>query len=120
MVTREQRALKLCKFLRVGTNLPECLETISQSQSFVLILGERSIPEQTFVVLESQTVTGISLLQAVDICFKLFLFVGCQVYACMGMLKDLEFLPEIYLLTCSVAIKIFSTGNYVIIWVFDG
>ena len=59
-------------FLQIGTNIPELLESVKQPQPFVLLMGERSMPEQTFVVVDRRTVKCQSLVRAVDMTFKLF------------------------------------------------
>ena len=55
---------------QIGTNLPSLLDQNTQGQPFILILGNPEQPEQAFVVVEKNVVLCKSLLQAVDVCFK--------------------------------------------------
>lgn len=76
--TVEEALRSFVQVEKVGTNLPEFLENVVPTQPFVLLLGERNNPEQTFVVIERQTVKCVSLLQAVDVCSKLFYLLDVQ------------------------------------------
>lgn len=42
-----------------------------RKQSFILAIGEKLCPTQTFVIIEKYIIEVNSLLKAVDICFKL-------------------------------------------------
>ena len=42
-----------------------------RKQPFILAIGERYSPSQTFVVCENQCIESTSLLKAIDLCFKL-------------------------------------------------
>ncbi|PIK42603.1 hypothetical protein BSL78_20529 [Apostichopus japonicus] len=59
--------------VQIGTNLPEFLAKVSQTQPFILIIGEnRRNPEQQFVIVERMAMPASSLIKAVDLCFKVF------------------------------------------------
>ena len=47
------------------------LEQSTNRETRVMIMGERGNPEQSFVVVEGHAIPCVSLLKAVDICFKL-------------------------------------------------
>ena len=47
------------------------LEQSNKREPHVVIMGERGNPEQSFVVVEGHAIPCVSLLKAVDICFKL-------------------------------------------------
>ncbi len=60
-------------FQQIGTNLPELLTNVKQTQPFVLLLGTSTMkPEQQFVVLERRAIPANSTLHAFDLCFKIF------------------------------------------------
>ncbi|XP_063971458.1 uncharacterized protein LOC135158103 [Lytechinus pictus] len=58
----------------IGTNLPsylgEVLEAGDRPQPYVLILGGRLQPSESFVVIEGHSIKTQSVLAAVDVCFK--------------------------------------------------
>ncbi|KAJ8049974.1 hypothetical protein HOLleu_02962 [Holothuria leucospilota] len=60
--------------LQVGTNLPHYLETCQaerqKTQPYILVLGDRLKPSQTFVVPDGVALEAGTLLKACDICFK--------------------------------------------------
>ncbi|KAJ8017532.1 hypothetical protein HOLleu_44995 [Holothuria leucospilota] len=58
--------------IQIGTNLPSFLENTTKKQPFILGLGERENPEQTFVIERKALPCGKKILKAVDVCFKLF------------------------------------------------
>ncbi|XP_064630382.1 uncharacterized protein LOC135489123 isoform X3 [Lineus longissimus] len=61
------------RFKQATTNIPAFLDTVEGSvQPFILALGDRHNPSQSFVVVERNAVEQPSLLKAVDCCFKLF------------------------------------------------
>jgi hypothetical protein len=57
--------------MQIGANIPTILEKNLLTQPFILTTGRPSTPEQVFVVVERQTIPCTSLLQGVDICFKI-------------------------------------------------
>ena len=59
-------------FLQIGQNLPEFLTKVKQTQPFVLLLGDRTRPEQQFVILERKAIPANSIIHAFDLCFKIF------------------------------------------------
>ena len=52
--------------------MPKYLEEVSNKQPFVLILGSLMEPLQCFVIVERKALQQMSLLKALDVCFKLF------------------------------------------------
>lgn len=60
----------------MGTNIPQYIEGTQNNrhrkQPFVLIMGERNHPTQSFVIIESSALPAADAMEAVDICFKSF------------------------------------------------
>lgn len=60
----------------VGTNIPQFIDEIvenrNRKQPFVLILGDRKQPCQSFVIVEGTALPAADIMEAVDICFKSF------------------------------------------------
>lgn len=60
----------------VGTNIPQYIEGIQNNthrkQPFVLIMGERNHPTQSFAIIESSALPAVDIIEAIDICFKSF------------------------------------------------
>ena len=52
--------------------MPKYLDDVTNKQPYTLILGSLMEPLQCFVIVERQVLQQISLLKAVDVCFKLF------------------------------------------------
>ena len=57
--------------MQVVTNIPMYLEQSTNREPHVMIMGERGNPGESFVVVEGHAISCVSLLKAVDICFKL-------------------------------------------------
>jgi hypothetical protein len=49
-----------------------------RTQPFILAIGEKFKPHQTFVILEDKCIETNSLLKAVDLCYKLFYILNLQ------------------------------------------
>ncbi|XP_064638872.1 uncharacterized protein LOC135494646 isoform X1 [Lineus longissimus] len=61
------------RFKQATTNIAAFLDTVEgEVQPFILALGDRHKPTQSFVIVERNAVEQTSLLKAVDCCFKLF------------------------------------------------
>lgn len=67
-----KKFLKKLQEEQVGTNMPKYLEEVDNRQPFVLIMGDRNAAHQYFVVADGHGLEHQTLLQALDVCFKLF------------------------------------------------
>ena len=58
--------------------MPTYLDGTRQRQPYILILGRRMEPAQSFVIIDGLAIEAASVIKAVDICFKAFYILDVQ------------------------------------------